>query len=66
MDTRGGWGRAEEESVTNIPTLLLLSRSVVSGSVRPHRWQPTRFPVPGSLQARTLEWAAIAFSDAGR
>ena len=29
--------------------------SVVSDSVRPHRWQPTRLPVPGILQARTLE-----------
>ena len=26
--------------------LLLLSRSVVSNSVRPHRWQPTRLPHP--------------------
>ena len=26
--------------------LLLLSRSVVSDSVRPHRWQPTRLPRP--------------------
>ena len=26
--------------------LLLLSRSVVSDSVRPHRWQPTRLPSP--------------------
>ena len=24
----------------------------------PHRWQPTRLPVPGILQARTLEWVA--------
>ena len=29
--------------------------SVVSDSVQPHRWQPTRLPVPGILQARTLE-----------
>ena len=29
--------------------------SVVSYSVQPHRWQPTRLPVPGILQARTLE-----------
>ena len=28
----------------------------------PHRRQPTRFPHPGILQARTLEWAAISFS----
>ena len=36
----------------------------MSDSVRPHRWQPTRLPcpIPGILQARTLEWGAIAFS----
>ena len=28
---------------------------VVSDSARPHRWQPNRLPVPGILQARTLE-----------
>ena len=32
--------------------------------MRPHRWQPSRLPVPGILQARTLEWAAISFSTA--
>ena len=37
---------------------------VVSDSVRPHRQQPTRLPVPGILQARTLEWVAISFSNA--
>ena len=37
---------------------------VVSDSVRPRRWQPTRFPIPGILQARTLEWVAISFSNA--
>jgi len=37
---------------------------VVSDSVRPHRWQPTRLPIPGILQARTLEWVAISFSNA--
>ena len=40
--------------------------SVVSDSVRPHRPQPTRLPVPGILQARTLEWVAISFSNAGK
>ena len=29
-----------------------------------HRQQPTRLPVPGILQARTLEWVAISFSNA--
>ena len=37
---------------------------VMSDSVRPHRWQPTRLPIPGILQARTLEWVAISFSNA--
>ena len=38
--------------------------SVMSDSVGPHRWQPTRLPVPGILQARTLERVAISFSNA--
>ena len=36
----------------------------MSDSVRPHRWQPTRLPHPGILQARILEWVAISFSNA--
>ena len=36
----------------------------MSYSVQPHRQQPTRLPVPGILQARTLEWVAISFSNA--
>ena len=36
----------------------------MSNSVRPHKRQPTRLPVPGILQARTPEWVAIAFSSA--
>ena len=34
--------------------------------MRPHGQQPTRLlhPVPGILQARTLEWVAISFSNA--
>ena len=38
--------------------LAAAAKSVVSDSVRPHRWQ---LPVPGILQARTLEWVAISF-----
>ena len=33
-------------------------------TVQPYRRQPTRLPVPGILQARTLEWVAIPFSSA--
>ena len=36
----------------------------MSDSVRPHRQHPTRFPIPGILQARTLAWVAISFSNA--
>ena len=38
--------------------------SVMFDSVWPHRRQPTRIPIPGILQARTLEWVAISFSNA--
>ena len=38
----------------------------MSDSVEPHRWQLTRLPVPGILQARTPEWVAISFSNAGK
>ena len=38
----------------------------MSDSVQPHRRQPTRLPSPGILQARTLEWVAISFSNAWR
>ena len=38
--------------------------SVVSDSVRPQRRQPSRLPIYGILQARTLEWVAIFFSNA--
>ena len=36
----------------------------MSDSVWPHGLQPTKLPVPGILQARTLEWVAISFSNA--
>ena len=32
----------------------------------PIEGSPPGFPVPGILQARTLEWVAIAFSNAGK
>ena len=35
----------------------------MSDSVQPHSGSPPGSPVPGILQARTLEWVAIAFSD---
>ena len=44
--------------------LLLLSRFSRVRLCATHRRQPTRLPIPGILQARTLEWVAIAFSNA--
>ena len=38
--------------------------SVVSDSVRPHHDSPSGSHIPGILQARTLEWVAISFSNA--
>ena len=42
--------------------VLVLRCEVMSDSSRAHRWQPTRLPRPGILQAVTLEWVAISFS----
>ena len=44
--------------------MLLSMTSVMSDSVQPRRQQPKRLPVPGILQARTLEWVSISFSNA--
>ena len=38
--------------------------SVVSDSVRPHDGSPPGSPIPGILQATTLEWVAISSSSA--
>ena len=44
---------AAAKSLQSCPTL----RDAIDGS-------PPGFPVPGILQARTLEWVAISFSNA--
>ena len=45
-----------------MPLLLLLSRfSCVQLLYDPRDGSPPGFPIPGVLQARTLEWAAISF-----
>jgi len=46
---------AAAKSLQSCPTLC----NPIDGS-------PTGFPVPGILQARTLEWVAISFSNAGK
>ena len=47
------WGTAAAKSLQSCPTLCDPTHSSPPGS-----------PVPGILQARTLEWVAIAFSSA--
>ena len=46
---------AAAKSLQSCPTLC----DPIDGS-------PRSYPVPGILQARTLEWVAIAFSNAGK
>ena len=45
--------------------LLLLSRVSHVRLCDPIDGSPPGFPVPGILQARTLEWVAISFSNTG-
>ena len=52
---RYGYGAAATQSLQSCLTLC----HPIDGS-------PPGSPVPGILQARTLEWAAISFSDAGK
>ena len=47
------YAAAAAKSLQSCPTL----RDPIDGS-------PPGFPVPGILQARTLEWVAISFSNA--
>ena len=59
------WEKTEPEfnlrsSETNSMLLLLLSRSVTSDSVRPHRWLPTRLP-PSLGFSRQEHWSGLPF-----
>ena len=46
--------------------LLLLSRFSHVRLCNPIDGSPTGSPIPGILQARTLEWVTISFSNAGK
>ena len=52
------------ETVTTLLAGYAAAAAAAAKSLQPHRWQPTRLPIPGILQARTLEWVAISFSSA--
>ena len=53
------------DSITDsMDMLLLLSLQLCPTLCDPIDGSPPGFPVPGILQARTLEWVAISFSSA--
>ena len=58
------WSEVPLPSPYNLLLLLLLSRfSRVRLYATPIDGSPPGFPIPGILQARTLEWVAISFSN---
>ena len=64
----------EPEFLINILYSLFQNNAAAAAAAKLHQSCPTlcdpvdgsppRFPVPGILQARTLEWVAISFSNA--
>ena len=57
--------KSQQNSPPPATLLLLLSRfSRVRLCATPIDSSPPGSPVPGTLQARTLEWVAISFSNA--
>ena len=60
------WPQAHEKmvSVTNFAAAAARSLQSCPTLCDPIDNSPPGFPVPGILQARTLEWVAISFSNA--
>ena len=67
MDTNKGWGKVNWETGIDIytATAAAAAKSLQSCPTLcdPIDGSPPGSPVPGILQARVLEWGAIAFSD---
>ena len=59
-------GLPSKFSIPTVYAAAAAAKSLQSHSVRPQRHSPPGSRVPGILQARTLEWAAISFSNAGK
>ena len=67
---RGAWGAtvhgvAEESDTTEVPAAAAAAKSLQSCPTLcdPIDGSPPGSAVPGILQARTLEWVAISFSN---
>ena len=65
------WGHKESSTnerlnLTELPTATAAAKSLQSCPTLcdPIEGSPPGFPFPGILQARTLEWLAISFSNA--
>ena len=58
------WGHKESEATERLLLLLLLSLQLCLSLCDPIDGSPPGSPIPGILQARTLEWVAISFSSA--
>ena len=63
------WSFAHQDEICTRERIVSLSAAAAAKSLQscltlcdPIDGSPPGFPVPGILQARTLEWVAIAFS----
>ena len=61
-----GYKEATCTPETNIVVAAAKSLQSCSTLCNPVDGSPPGSPVPGILQARTLEWVAISFSNAGK
>ena len=67
--TELNWTKAWMTCCLRLDVSLEISAAAAAAAAKslqscPHRWQPTRLPIPAILQARTLEWVAISFPNA--
>ena len=60
----GGQGQEQSKGLTAAAAAAAKSLQSCPTLCDPIDGSPPGFPVPGILQARTLEWVAISFSNA--
>ena len=69
MDNKGtkvGWGGMNWETGIDVSCAAAKSLQSRPTLCDPIDGSPPGSPIPGILQARTLEWVAISFSNAGQ